>query len=109
MFTEVGTVALICADVPAARDWVWATLGDLAIDDEPYDRLRATLQVFLSTGSYKATAERIMLHKNSVQYRIRKAEEALGSSIENRRADLDLALRACQYLGEAVLRPVARA
>jgi len=108
MFTEVGTVALICADVPAARDWVWATLGDLAIDDEPYDRLRATLQVFLSTGSYKATAERMMLHKNSVQYRVRKAEEALGAPIEDRRADLDLALRACQYLGEAVLRPAAQ-
>jgi DNA-binding PucR family transcriptional regulator len=108
MFTEVGPVALICADVPAARDWVWATLGDLAIDDEPYDRLRGTLQVFLSTGSYKATAERMMLHKNSVQYRIRKAEEALGAPIEDRRADLDLALRACQYLGAAVLRPVSR-
>jgi PucR C-terminal helix-turn-helix domain/GGDEF-like domain len=107
MFTEVGTVALICADVPAARDWVWATLGDLALDDEPYDRLRDTLQVFLSTGSYKATSERMMLHKNSVQYRIRKAEEALGAPIEDRRADLDLALRACQYLGEAVLRPVS--
>ena len=106
-FAEVGTVALICADVPAARRWVWATLGDMALDDEPHGRLRDTLQVFLSTGSYTATADRMVLHKNSVQYRIRKAEEALGAPIEDRRADLELALRTCHYLGETVLRPVA--
>jgi hypothetical protein len=106
-FADVGTVALICADIPAARSWVWATLGDMAIDDEPHSRLRETLWVFLSTGSYTATAERMVLHKNSVQYRIRKAKEALGSPIEDRRADLELALRACRYLGQAVLRPVA--
>jgi DNA-binding PucR family transcriptional regulator len=104
-FADVGTVAMICADVPAARSWVWATLGDMAIDDEPYARLRDTLQVFLSTGSYTATAERMVLHKNSVQYRIRKAEEALGAPIDDRRADVELALRACQYLGHTVLRP----
>jgi DNA-binding PucR family transcriptional regulator len=102
-FAEVGTVALICADVPAARTWVRATLRDLAIDDEQHARLRQTLQVFLSTGSYTATAERMVLHKNSVLYRVRKAEEALGAPIEDRRADLELALRACQYLGHAVL------
>jgi DNA-binding PucR family transcriptional regulator len=61
--------------------------------------------VFLHTGSYTATAERLTLHKNSVQHRVRKAEEALGGGIEDRHADLELALRACEYLGRAVLRP----
>jgi DNA-binding PucR family transcriptional regulator len=107
-FAEVGAVALICADGPAARSWVWATLADLAIDDEQHARLRDTLQVYLATGSYAATAERMVLHKNSVQYRVRKAEQALGAPIEDRRADLELALRACQYLGKAVLRPVSQ-
>jgi DNA-binding PucR family transcriptional regulator len=106
-FAEVGAVALMCADLSAARGWVWASLGDMAIDDEPHARLRDTLHVFLSTGSYTATAQRMVLHKNSVQYRIRKAKEALGAPIEDRRADLELALRACHYLGQAVLRPVA--
>jgi len=62
--------------------------------------------VFLRAGTYTATAEKLVLHKNSVQYRIRKAEEALDSRIDDRRADLELALRACQFLGQAVLRPV---
>jgi DNA-binding PucR family transcriptional regulator len=104
-FAEVGAVALICADVPTARTWVWTTLGDLVIDDEQHARLRETLQVFLVTGSYAATAERMTLHRNSVLYRIRKAEESMPARIENRRADLELALRACQYLGRTVLRP----
>jgi DNA-binding PucR family transcriptional regulator len=90
----------------AARSWVWGMLADLALDDEPHARLRETLQVFLSTGSYTTTAERLVLHKNSVQYRIRKAEDALGGPISDRGADLELALRACQYLGQAILRPV---
>ena len=50
--------------------------------------------MFLRTGTYTATAERLALHKNSVQYRIRKAEEALDGRlrIDDRRADLELAL-----------------
>jgi DNA-binding PucR family transcriptional regulator len=105
-FADVGAIALICADVDAARSWVWGTLADLAVDDESHARLRNTLQVFLRTGTYTATAEQLALHKNSVQYRIRKAEEALGARLDDRRADVELALRACQYLGQAVLRPV---
>jgi DNA-binding PucR family transcriptional regulator len=105
-FADVGAVALICTDISAARSWVWGMLADLALDDEPHARLRETLQVFLSTGSYTITAERLVLHKNSVQYRIRKAEDALGGPISDRGADLELALRACQYLGQAILRPV---
>jgi DNA-binding PucR family transcriptional regulator len=105
-FADVGAIALICTDVDAARRWVWGTLADLAVDDESHARLRNALQVFLHAGTYRATAEQLVLHKNSVQYRIRKAEEALGGRIDDRRADLELALRACQYLGQAVLRPV---
>lgn len=107
-FADAGAVALLAADIPAARSWVWATLGDLARDDDQHARLRDTLLVFLSTGSYTATAARMTLHKNSVQYRIRKAEEALGSPIGDRRSDVELALRACSHLGQTVLRPPRR-
>ena len=78
----------------------------LILHDESHARLRNTLQVFLRAGTYTATAERLTLHKNSVHTASAKAEEALGGRIDDRRADLELALRACQYLGQAVLRPV---
>ncbi len=42
---------------------------------------------------------------NTVQYRVRKAEEAVGHPIQDRRADVELALRVCQVLGSAALRP----
>lgn len=104
-FAEVGSLALMCADIPATREWVRHTLGDLAVDDEPQARLRETLRIFLATGaSYTATAERMTLHKNSVQYRIRKAEEGLRTPIQDRRAEIELALRACEHLGRTVLR-----
>lgn len=103
-FAEVGALALICADQDAARRWVLATLNDLAIDDESHARLRETLLIYLTTGSYSVTAERMVLHKNTAQYRVAKAEKALGAPIGERRADVELALRACHHLGQAVLR-----
>jgi DNA-binding PucR family transcriptional regulator len=63
--------------------------------------------MYLTTGSYTVTAERMVLHKNTAQYRVRKAEEALGAPVGERRADLELALRACHYLGRSVLREPA--
>jgi DNA-binding PucR family transcriptional regulator len=101
---EVGALALLCADRGAARRWVITTLNDLAVDDVPHARLRETLRTYLATGSYTVTAERMMVHKNTAQYRVRKAEEALGAPVAERRADVELALRACHYLGRAVLR-----
>jgi DNA-binding PucR family transcriptional regulator len=78
----------------------------LAADDEHHARLRETLLVFLHTGgSYKATAERLVLHKNTVQYRIRKAEESLGRPVSENRHDVELALRASHWLGSSVLQP----
>jgi DNA-binding PucR family transcriptional regulator len=70
-------------------------------------RLRDTLLVFLQTGgSYKTTAERLTLHKNTVQYRIHKAEESLGRPVGESQHDVELALRASHWLGSSVLRQV---
>ena len=82
------------------------TLAGLATDDEHHARLRETLLVFLqSGGSYKTTAERLVLHKNTVQYRIRKAEESLGRPVGDDRHDVELALLASRWLGSSVLQP----
>jgi DNA-binding PucR family transcriptional regulator len=89
------------------RAWVLETLGPLADDDDHNARLRDTLRVVLQEkGGYKATAERLILHKNSVQYRVRKAAEALGHPIDEHRLQVELALLASQWLGATVLRPV---
>ena len=105
-FAEVAPVAMMLGSPGLLRSWVLATLAGLATDDEHHARLRDTLLAFLrSGGSYKATAEQLVLHKNTVQYRIRKAEESLGRPAAAHRDDIELALRVSRWLGSAVLQP----
>jgi hypothetical protein len=107
-FSEVAPVAMMLGSSDLLRAWVLSTLAGLATDDENHARLRDTLLVFLQTGgSYKSTAEQLTLHKNTVQYRIRKAEESIGRPVGDNRRDVELALQASHWLGPAVLRPAA--
>ncbi len=104
-FGDVAPLALMSGSIELLQAWVAETLGALADDDEHNARLRDTLRVFLQeNGSYKTTAERLMLHKNTVQYRVRKAEESLGRPVVQDRLQIELALLASQWLGAAVLR-----
>jgi DNA-binding PucR family transcriptional regulator len=106
-FSEVAPVAMMLGSTGLLRAWVLSTLAGLAGDDEHHARLRDTLRVFLQTGgSYKTTAERLMLHKNTVQYRIRKAQESLGRPVGGNRHDVELALQVSHWLGASVLQPV---
>jgi hypothetical protein len=105
-FGQVAPVAMMLGSADLLRAWVLSTLAGLADDDEHHARLRGTLLVFLqNAGSYKTTAEQLMLHKNTVQYRIRRAEESLGRPVGENRYDVELALRASHWLGSLVLRP----
>ena len=106
-FGEVAPVAMMLGSTDLLRAWVLSTLAGLAADDEHHARLRDTLLLFLHMGgSYKLTAERLMLHKNTVQYRIRRAEESLGRPVGEHKHDVELALRASQWLGSSVLQDV---
>jgi DNA-binding PucR family transcriptional regulator len=105
-YAAVSGLGFLCQDLDRAREWVEETLGGLTVDDEPHARLRDTVEAFLDTGgSLTAAAERLGCHKNTVQYRMRRAEEVLGRSVRERRVDLELALQACRWLGPAVLVP----
>ena len=105
-FSEVAPVAMMLGSSDLLRAWVLSTLADLATDDEHHARLRDTLLVFLQMGgSYKATAERLTVHKNTVQYRLRRAEESLGRPVGENQHDVELALRASHWLGSSVLKP----
>jgi DNA-binding PucR family transcriptional regulator len=109
-FTEVAPVAMMLGSPELLRGWVLGMLAGLAIDDEQHARLRETMLVFLqSGGSYKATAEQLTLHKNTVQYRIRKAEESLGRPVGGDRHDVELALQVSHWLGAPVLQPAGAA
>lgn len=105
-YDEVAPIAGFCADLESARTWVAGVLGDLALDDERHAVVRDTVRAFLSCeGSYAKTAAVLNLHRNSVQYRIQRAEELRGRSLREDRLDLEIALLACYWLGSAVLTP----
>lgn len=105
-FHEAGlnVAALLALDIDQTRWWVQETLGNLAADDEQHARLRETLLLFFRhDSSYTATAEAMVMHKNSVKYRVTSAEKILGRPIGDDRQALELALTACHWLGQAVL------
>lgn len=111
----IPIIARLAEDLPATRRWIREILGPLALDTDDAARQRETVRVFLdSAENYSDTATRLLLHRNTVRYRLAKAEEELGRAPGARRIDTQLALAACHMLGGAVLtaatapRPVVR-
>ncbi|MFC4950678.1 PucR family transcriptional regulator [Pseudonocardia sp. GCM10023141] len=98
-FDDVAVAALLTDQPADLRAWVERVLGDLAADDAGAARLRETVRVFLqSGGSFTEAAAQLHLHKNTVHYRVRKAEEIRGRPIGDDRLDVEVALLACAQL-----------
>jgi PucR C-terminal helix-turn-helix domain/GGDEF-like domain len=100
----LSVAALLGDNVDAASSWIGEVLGPLASPTEADERLRETLRVFLRAGSsFKAAADELHLHVNSVKYRIRRAIERRGRPITDDRIDVEVALLLCHWFGGAVL------
>jgi DNA-binding PucR family transcriptional regulator len=100
----IAATTLLSQNLAGARAWMRGVLGDLLRDDETTARLRFTLLTLLRHDmNYTATAEAMVMHKNSIKYRLASAEGILGHSVADNRLDVELALTACEWLGPAVL------
>lgn len=100
----LAATALLAQNLDVARGWVRGVLADLARDDEAAARHRSTLLTFLRHDmNYTATAEAMVMHKNSIKYRLTSAESMLGHPVSESRLDVELALTACEWLGRSVL------
>ena len=100
----LSTAALLGSNLGTARVWVAEVLGPLASCTDNDERLRETLRVFLRAGSsFKAAAEELHLHSNSVKYRVQRAIERRGRPISDGRLDVEVALLLCHWYGSAVL------
>ncbi|WP_327110923.1 helix-turn-helix domain-containing protein [Nocardia sp. NBC_01730] len=107
---QVAAVALMVGDIDALREFVADCLGELAVDNHRNVWLRETLCVFLANNrSFAATAQELAVHRNTIQYRVRQALDAIGDVFDDhdRTLHLHLALQAARWLGPAVLRPTA--
>ncbi|MFE1591487.1 PucR family transcriptional regulator [Nocardia sp. NPDC058705] len=98
--SDVALTALFADRVPEMRVWAGRVLGTLMGTDDTAARLRETVRAFLDArGSYTDAAARLHVHKNTVHYRVRKAEELLGHPLGERRLDTEVALLTCAQLG----------
>ena len=106
-YDQLGPLALMSTDVDALRRFVHRALGNLATNGAREETLRETLLTFLAHNrGYTATAQAMVLHRNSVQYRVQRAQELCERDLNDADAALDVhtALIAAHWLGRAVLK-----
>ena len=99
-YDEVEAVSLMSVDLDRLERFVERTLGELAAPDEATARLRETLLAWLvEGGNARRAAERVHAHKNTVLYRLGRAQQILGRPLDADRGELELALTAMQHIG----------
>ncbi|MER5216855.1 helix-turn-helix domain-containing protein [Streptomyces sp. NPDC002838] len=99
-YTRIRTACLLTADAEQARWYLRETLGPLAAPDPWSHRLRETLRCYLATGrSLKTTAQQLGVARNTVAYRVKRAEELLGSTGSMATLETQLALEILRFPG----------
>lgn len=92
-YADVDLEILLTQNNELARSFVETELGILAEDTLEAARLRTTMEASFRLGSHVATAKQLQLHEHTVRNRLQRAEEILGSSFQQRRTELQVALR----------------
>jgi len=107
-YDDVELVSLVSGDLDRLARFVQRTLGPLTAEDETTARLRETLLAWLAEGgNARRAAERLHAHKNTVLYRLQRAQLLLGRPLDEERGALELALNALRRFGSRVARPAA--
>jgi PucR C-terminal helix-turn-helix domain len=101
LFRHVSLIGLLSSDVAQAQRFVQAELGSLAEPDEHHERLLETLEAFLDSHSPQAVAQQLFVARNTVTYRLRKIEELLGRSINERQPQLRAAILLARALRDS--------
>ena len=98
-YRTADLTALLTADPVEAVRFAESELGELLADSDAAARLRATVRVYLEENLSPArAARRLGIHQNTVVYRVKQTEELLGHAIEQRRLQLEVALRLSEMI-----------
>ncbi|MFJ9377275.1 PucR family transcriptional regulator [Streptomyces sp. NPDC101455] len=107
-YGDVRTACLLTADAEHARWYMDETLGPLGAADDWSGQLRDTLRCYLASGrSLKTTAAQLGVARNTVAYRVKRAEELLGSSDVVDQLEVRLALEIRRFADVLEARPLA--
>ncbi|MBU2693725.1 helix-turn-helix domain-containing protein [Nocardioides sp. WV_118_6] len=93
LYTDVELPVLLGCS-PEVDRFVARELGPLVGEDESTQRIRETLTAYLdSGGSAEEAARALVVHRNTIRYRLGQAEEMLGHPIARISPQLAVALR----------------
>jgi hypothetical protein len=92
-YADVELLCLTSGQEGLTRRMVAREIGPLGGADKNLALVRETVLAYLTTLNVEATADQLFVHKNTVRYRIAKAEELLGHPLTERSTQVELALR----------------
>ena len=98
-FPSVSLLATLSQDSSRVGRFVARELGELAADDPNTRELRRTLRAYLETHNAQATASQLVVARNTVAYRLRRAEELRGMRTDERQLELWVALLLVEMMG----------
>lgn len=102
-FVDYRVVELLCLALSqrqALERMVCREIGPLCAGDKNLEPIRETVLTFLSNRmNVDVAAQRLFIHKNTVRYRLGKAEEILGRQLAERPRHIELALQYVDYFG----------
>ncbi|MEU1344753.1 helix-turn-helix domain-containing protein [Streptomyces sp. NPDC005827] len=99
-YHDVRLVALLTAEPGDALSFMQDELGRLGDSGETPRVLRETLRAYLECNCRPQDAARtLFVAKNTVIYRVRRAEELLGHAVRIRQLELGVALRLAAVIG----------
>jgi hypothetical protein len=99
LYADVTLEAFALRDEAAAREFTQAVLGEFSDDREPSVQARATLRAYFAASQNGASAAAgLGVHEQTVARRLRAIEQEIGFPVNERRAELELALRLNELL-----------
>jgi DNA-binding PucR family transcriptional regulator len=94
LYQDVAVEALALRDESAAREFVSGILTGIGGEDRRSQQLRATLRAyFQSEQNASATAAALGVHDATIARHLTEVEDRIGGRVNNRRVELELALR----------------
>jgi PucR C-terminal helix-turn-helix domain/GGDEF-like domain len=99
-YRDVELVALVTVNEELGVRFAYDALRELAKDGPEMREMRDTIFAYLEeNGSLVHAAERLYVSRNTVAYRLSKAERILGHSVKARRAELLVAIKLLRVFG----------
>jgi sugar diacid utilization regulator len=93
-YKDVALLALALQDDAVAESLVDLYIGPLSDARDRGKALKDTLRAYFATGQNAASAAaKLGVHERTVSYRLRAIEEHLGHAVNERRAELEVALK----------------